>query len=90
MTAPLMARLLQHLLARLPKAANQGWVLEGWPKNLAAARVMAREAQIAVTKGPAAGCSEGSGVEIKSAGSSKKDHAAYPGKVRIVSMLTIY
>lgn len=36
----LMAHILQHLLARDPAAINHGWVLEGWPKNLAAARLM--------------------------------------------------
>jgi hypothetical protein len=33
----LMARLAQHLLARHPAAAKQGWVLEGWPRSLSAA-----------------------------------------------------
>jgi hypothetical protein len=34
----LMARLAQHLLSRLPAAAKQGWVLDGWPRTLAGAR----------------------------------------------------
>lgn len=37
----LMAHILQHLLARDPAAIIHGWVLEGWPKTLAAARLMA-------------------------------------------------
>lgn len=36
----LMARLAQHLLARHPAAAKQGWVLEGWPRSLSAALLL--------------------------------------------------
>lgn len=37
---PLLARMAQHLLARQPAAANQGWVMEGWMRSLAAAQLL--------------------------------------------------
>jgi hypothetical protein len=37
---PLLARMAQHLLARHPAAANQGWVMEGWMRSLAAAQLL--------------------------------------------------
>jgi hypothetical protein len=36
----LMARAAQHLLARHPTAAKQGWVLDGWPRSAAAAAAL--------------------------------------------------
>jgi hypothetical protein len=30
----------QHLLARQPAAANQGWVMEGWLRSLTAAQLL--------------------------------------------------
>jgi len=38
-SARTMARLLQHLLARDPRAVRRGFVLDGWPRSLAQARV---------------------------------------------------
>jgi hypothetical protein len=34
-----MARLLQHLLSRNPIATQRGWVLDGWPRTAAQARL---------------------------------------------------
>lgn len=39
----IFAKMAQHLLARHPEAANQGWVMEGWPKSLQAARLFCGE-----------------------------------------------
>jgi hypothetical protein len=36
----LLARMAQHLLARHPAAANQGWVTEGWMRSLTAAQLL--------------------------------------------------
>lgn len=35
----IMSKMAQHIMARHPEAANQGWVMEGWPKSLQAARL---------------------------------------------------
>jgi hypothetical protein len=43
----------QHLLARQPAAANQGWVMEGWMRSLTAAQLLTCSA--AVSSGLAAG-----------------------------------
>eukprot|EP00775_Hariotina_reticulata_P010576 gene10576-10735_t len=79
LTPLLMARLLQHLVAHLPKAANHGWVLEGWPKNQAAARAMTSDLSAAT------GAATAGAAEVPPGGDSKpgnkKDHGAY-GKDR--------
>lgn len=35
----IMAKMAQHLLSLHPEATNQGWIMEGWPKSLQAARL---------------------------------------------------
>ncbi len=53
-----MARLLQHLVSRDPRVARRGYVLDGWPKTLAQARVAFDPSVAAAAALPAGGAQQ--------------------------------
>ncbi|WIA09806.1 hypothetical protein OEZ85_009181 [Tetradesmus obliquus] len=83
---PLLARMAQHLLARQPAAANQGWVMEGWMRSLAAAQLLTCSAAGGMTAAEKAANRRTTGGSVKSmdkkksgtgtAGSSSSKEAA--------------
>jgi hypothetical protein len=69
----LMARLLQHLLLKHPTALKQGWVLEGWPRNLSAALLATF---VSAAGGSGSSSSSSGGAEAAGKAGSRRDSAA--------------
>ena len=69
-----MARLLQHLLSRNATAAQRGWVLDGWPRTAAQAR-LATSVVLSLDGGSAVGAAGDEGPK------NRRESLAGPGKV---------
>lgn len=84
-SARTLARLLQHLLARDPAATRRGYVLDGWPRSLAQARLAFSPSATAAPAGGAPGAAQtaagGSG-GVARGGSAPADAQAGAGAGR--------
>ncbi|WIA29875.1 hypothetical protein OEZ86_012344 [Tetradesmus obliquus] len=70
---PLLARMAQHLLARQPAAANQGWVMEGWMRSLAAAQLLTCSAAGGMTAAEKAANRRTTGGSVKTSHNNEKE-----------------